>query len=206
MAAKHRKRSGARVPKIVSVGIGTILAGVAAFAATNWIIGLNATSHGQAKSMSVENLSVTAVSSPTITANLLYPGSTGTVVIKITNPNTFPVTVTGFHLPKTTAYAAGYTTKTLTHAKTGCTATASLVYWKDSTTTTGTAVNLTSAVTLAKSSTLTVTLTSDALMRTASPAACESTYFAMPSFKGIIATSANAGTPVTAATYTDSFS
>jgi hypothetical protein len=208
MAAKHRKRSRARVPKIVSIGLGTILAGVAALAATNWIIGLTSTSHGQAKSMSVVNLTVSAISSPT-PATLLYPGSTGTVVIKISNLNTFPVTVTGFDLPTTTTYAAGYTTASLADANITCAATgttASLVYWRDSTPTPGTAVTLTTAVTLAKDSTLTVTLTGDALMRTASPEGCESTYFSMPSFTGVIATSASAGTTVTSATYTDSFS
>ena len=59
------------------------------------------------------DLTITAVASPSPT-NILYPGGTGDVVVTITNPNAFPVTITALNLPTNTTYATGYTTSSLT--------------------------------------------------------------------------------------------
>ena len=67
--------------KIVSAVIGVLLAGVGAYAATNWVVGLNAGSSGEGQSATISNLTVTAVASPAAT-NLLYPGGTGDVVVR----------------------------------------------------------------------------------------------------------------------------
>ncbi len=78
--------------------LGVAAAGAVAFAATNWIVGLGSGSSGESQSANVSNLTVTAVASPAA-GNLLFPGSAGDVVAKITNPNSFPVTVTAVTLP-----------------------------------------------------------------------------------------------------------
>jgi len=39
--------------------------------------------------------------------NQLYPGGAGDVVLTITNPNPYPVTLTGVTLPLSTSYAGG---------------------------------------------------------------------------------------------------
>jgi hypothetical protein len=84
------------------------LVGGAAYGATNWIVGLNAGSSGEGQAASVTNLTFSATASPGAT-NLLYPGASGDVVLAITNPNVFPVTITGVDLPASTSYATGFT-------------------------------------------------------------------------------------------------
>jgi len=167
---------------------GALLAGGAAFAATNWAVGLSAGSSGEAQSATVSNLTITAVASPSAT-NLLYPGGNGDVVMTITNPNPYPVTITAVNLPTNTTYATGYTTSALTTTQTGCLATTpNDVLWNYSTATSGTSHTLTSALTVAASGTLTVTMTNDASMTAAVPAACEATYFSMQPLTGVTAT------------------
>jgi len=107
----------------------------------------------------------------------------------IANPNPFPVTVTAVNLPTNTTYATGYTTSALTTTQTGClAATPSDVIWNYSSATSGTSHTFTSALTVAASGTLTVTMTNDASMTPAVPAACVATYFSMPSLTGVTAT------------------
>ena len=77
--------------KIVSGG-GSLLVAAGAYAATNWVVGLSAGSSAEAQSATIANLSITAVASPAA-GNLLYPGSTGDVVVTIANPNPYPVTI-----------------------------------------------------------------------------------------------------------------
>jgi hypothetical protein len=114
--------------KRIAAVAGVLLAGTGAYAASNWVVGLNATSSGQAQSGSISNLSITAVAAPAA-SNLLYPGGSGDVVAIISNPNSFPVTVTGVDLPAMTTYAAGYTTSALTTVQAGCTVGTSFVAW-----------------------------------------------------------------------------
>jgi hypothetical protein len=174
--------------KVITALGGALLAGGAAFAATNWVVGLSAGSSGEAQSATVSNLTITAVASPAAT-NLLYPGGNGDVVMTITNPNPYPVTITAVNLPTNTTYATGYTTSALTTTQTGCLSTTpSDVIWNYSTATSGTSHTLTSALTVAAAGTLTVMMTNDASMTASVPAACEATYFSMPSLTGITAT------------------
>jgi hypothetical protein len=122
----------------------------------------------------------------------MYPGGTGDVVVSISNPNPFPVTITALQLPTNTTYATGYTTSALTATQTGCLAsTPSDVVWNFSTATSGSSHTLTTPITVAANgqanNPLAVTLTNDASMTAAAPAACANTYFSMPSLTGITA-------------------
>ena len=178
--------------KLATAVMGAVLAGGTAYAATNWIIGLAGGSSGEAQSATVSNLTVTAVASPAA-SNVLYPGGNGDVVLTISNPNPYPVTVTAVNVPTNTTYGTGYTTSALTTTQTGCIATTpSDVIWNFSTATTGSSHTLTTTLTVAASgqpnNPLTVTLTNDASMTSAAPAACENTYFSMPSLTGLTAT------------------
>ena len=99
----HRQHNRPRVPwarktKVVTAIVGALLAGGSAYAATNWAVGLAGGSSGEAQSATVSNLTVAAVATPAA-GNLLYPGGNGDVVLTISNPNPFPVTVTGVNLP-----------------------------------------------------------------------------------------------------------
>jgi len=120
----------------------------AAFGATNWIVGLGAGSSGEGQSANISNLTISAVASPAPT-NLLYPGGTGDVVVTISNPNPYPVTITALQLPTSTTYATGYTSSALTTTQTGClAATPSDVIWNYSTPTSGSSHTLTPRVTV----------------------------------------------------------
>jgi hypothetical protein len=190
--------------KIVSAVCGIVLAGVGAYAATNWVVGLNSGSSGEGQSAAISNLTIAAVASPAAT-NLLYPGGTGDVVVTISNPNPYPVTITALQLPTNTTYATGYTSSALTTTQAGClAATPSAVTWNFSTATSGSSHTLTSPLTVGASgqanNPLAVTLTNDASMGTTTPSACAGTYFSMPSFIGVTATGGAATSTTTPAT------
>jgi hypothetical protein len=190
--------------KVASSVLGIVLAGGAAFGATNWIVGLGAGSSGEGQSANISNLTISAVASPAPT-NLLYPGGTGDVVVTISNPNPYPVTITALQLPTSTTYATGYTSSALTTTQTGClAATPSDVIWNYSTPTSGSSHTLTTAVTVGASgqanNPLVVTFTNDASMTAAAPAACANTYFSMPSLTGVTATGGSATSTTTPAT------
>jgi hypothetical protein len=190
--------------KVVSIVCGILLAGVAAYAGTNWVVGLNSGSSGEGQSASISNLTISAVASPAAT-NLMYPGGTGDVVVTISNPNPYPVTITALQLPTNTTYATGYTTSAFTTTQTGCIAsTPSDVIWNFSTAASGSSHTLTSPLTVGASgqanNPLAVTFTNDASMTAAAPAACASTYFAMPSLTGITATGGAAASTTSPAT------
>ncbi len=173
--------------RIISGVVGMALVGGGAYAATNWIVGLNAGSSGQSQSATIANLTITAVAAPSAT-NLLFPGGNGDVVATITNPNAYPVTITGVNLPTNVSYAGGFTTSALTTAQTGCSTSTSYVIWNYSTGTSGSVHSLTSALTVAANGSLTVTFTNDASMTVAAPAACAATYFSMAALTGVVAT------------------
>jgi hypothetical protein len=200
----HIRRTSRRVVamRFGSGILGMALVGGAAYGVTNWIVGLNAGSSAEGQGATVSNLTVAAVSSPSA-SNLLYPGANGDVVLTITNPNVFPVTITGVDLPTSSMFATGYTGLSLTGAIAGCSSTTSDVIWNFSTATNGSVHNLASSLTVAAASSLTVTMTNDASMTTAAPAACEAAYFSMPSLTGIVATG-GAATATTSPT-TDSW-
>lgn len=196
---RHSKRF-----KIFSAVCGILLAGVGAYAATNWVVGLNGGSSGEGQSGTISNLTITAVAAPSAT-NLLYPGGTGDVVVTISNPNPYPVTITAAQLPTNATYAVGYTNSGLTTPNASCAAaTPSDVIWNFSTATTGSSHTLTTPLTVGASgqanNPLAVSLTNDASMTAASPAACANTYFSLPSLTGITATGGAATSTTTPAT------
>lgn len=105
------------------------------------------------------------------------------------------------NLPTDTTYATGYTTSALSTTQAGCLAsTPSGVTWNYATGTSGSSHTLTTALTVAASgqanNPLVVTMTNDASMGSNAPAACESTYFSLPSLTGVTA-SAGSGAPAT---------
>jgi hypothetical protein len=170
------------------------------YGATNWVVGLNASSSGEGQSANVANLTITANASPAAT-NVMYPGASGDVVISISNPNTYPVTITAVQLPTNTTYATGYTTNALSVTQTGClAATPSTVIWNFATGSSGSSHTLTTPLTVGASgqanNPLVVTLTNAANMGATAPGACENMFFAMPSLTGITATG-GAGTSTT---------
>ena len=208
-AANNSSKKGkrwARASRFAVAIAAILLAGGGAYAATNWTVGLAGGSSGEGQSATVSNLTIAAIASPAAT-NVLYPGGSGDVVLTISNPNSFPVTVTGVNLPTNVTYAAGYTTSGLSTAQTGCSSATSDVIWNFSTGTSGSAHSLTTPLTVAASgrpsNPLTVTLTNDASMTAAAPAACENTFFSMPALTGIAATG-GAATATTSPT-TDSW-
>jgi hypothetical protein len=181
---------------VAAVALGVALVATTAYAATNWVVGLSAGSSGQGQSATVSNLTITAVASPAPT-NLLYPGGTGDVVVTISNPNPYPVTITAVQLPTNTTYATGYTTSALTTTQTGClAATPSDVIWNFSTASVGSSHTPTSPLTVgssgASNNPLVVTLTNDGSMTVGAPAACENAFFSMPSLTGVTATGGSA--------------
>jgi hypothetical protein len=183
--------------KVVSVAAGMALAGGAAYGATNWIVALTGGSSGEGQAATIQNLTITSVSTPS-PSNELYPGGTGDVVVTITNPNPYPVTITAMDLPTSTTYATGYTNANLTTPQSGCIAsTPSDVIWNDSTSSSGSVHTLSTSLVVGASGNannpLTVTLTNDASMTASAPAACAGAYFSMPSLTGIAA-SGGAGT------------
>lgn len=183
----HRLGGRSVTFKVVSGLAGMAMVGGAAYGVTSWIVGLNAGSSGEGQSATASNLTITAVATPAAT-NQLFPGGSGDVVATITNPNSFPVTLTAVDLPANTVYANGYTTSALSTTQTGClSSTPSDVTWNYATGTSGTVHTLTTALTVAASGTLTVTFTNDATMTSGAPAACEGTYFSLPSLTGIAA-------------------
>jgi hypothetical protein len=190
--------------RVVSIACGILLAGVGAYAATNWVVGLNSGSSGEGQSAAISNLTISAVASPSAT-NLMYPGGTGDVVVSISNPNPYPVTITAVQLPTNATYATGYTTSGLGTQQAGClAATPSYVTWNFATATSGTSHTLSTPLTVGASgqanNPLAVILTNDASMGSNTPAACASTYFSMPSFTGVTATGGAGASTTTPAT------
>ena len=115
------------------------------------------------------------------------------------------MTVTGVDLPTNTTYAGGYTSAALSTTQTGClSSTPSDVIWNFATSTSGSVHTLTTALTVGASGNannpLTVTLTNDASMTAAAPAACAAAFFSMPSLTGIVATGGAASATTSPAT------
>jgi hypothetical protein len=189
--------------KVVSAVSGCLLVAAGAYAATNWVVGLNGSSSGEGQSATIANLSITAVATPA-PGNVLYPGGTGDVVVTIANPNSYPVSISSVNLPTSTTQAGGFTTSALSTAQTGCSTTTSGVTWNYATGTSGSSHTLSTPLTVgasgASNNPLVVTLTNDALMSSTSPAACANTYFSMPALTGITATGGSATSTTTPAT------
>jgi hypothetical protein len=203
MAGAVKATRWSRRMKIVSAVGGCVLVAAGAYAATNWVVGLNAGSSGEGQSATIANLSITAVASPA-PGNVLFPGGTGDVVVTIANTNSYPVTISAVNLPTSSVQAGGFTTSALTTAQVGCSTTTSAVTWNFATGTSGTSHTLSTPLTVgasgAPNNPLVVTLTNDALMSSTSPAACANTFFSMPSLTGITATGGAATSTTSPAT------
>jgi hypothetical protein len=133
---------------------GVILTAGVAFAV--WTAG--GSGNGYAKAGTVGAL--TTVDASASTSAQLYPGGTGDVVIKVSNPNSFPVTVTGVSGNGTITSDAGATC----NASTGVTFTD----------TTGL------SEVAAASTTTTITLANKASMSSSSVNACQGAIFTIP--------------------------
>ena len=203
-AMTKRASRWSRQAKVVSAVCGCVLVAAGAYAATNWVVGLNAGSSGEGQSATIANLSITAVASPA-PGNVLFPGGTGDVVVTIANTNSYPVTITAVNLPTSTTQAGGFTTSALSTPQTGCSTSTSGVTWNFATTTSGSSHTLpaggvTVGASGAANNPLVVTLTGEALMSSASPAACANTFFSMPALTGITATGGAATSTTSPAT------
>jgi hypothetical protein len=183
----QRRNRKSRLARFGAIAAGVVIAGTGAYAATNWVVGLNSGSTGEGQSATISNLSISAVASPAAT-NDLYPGGNGDVVVTIANSNPYPVTITAVQLPTDTTYAAGFTTSSLGTAQTGCSGTTSLVSWNYASGTSGSSHTLTTALTVAANDSLVVTFTNDATMALTTPLACANTFFSMPALTGVTAT------------------
>jgi hypothetical protein len=80
-----------RKRRLIAVGATVIALGVAALVYAAWLAG--GTGSGYAKAKSAQQLTTVDVSAST--SATLYPGADGDVLIKISNPNPYPVRVTG---------------------------------------------------------------------------------------------------------------
>jgi len=187
-------RSRSRKSKVIGTAVGALLAGGAAFAATNWVVGLASGSSANGQGASISNLVISDITSAPTETNKLYPSASsaspgsGDVTFTLQNPNPFPVTVTGVTIPAeslTSNDAVGYTTSALSSAIAGCGATTSTVTWTGASSSGTTAETFTSgtrggetqvgAFAITANATITVTLTDDAAMDATAPLACAGT-------------------------------
>lgn len=205
----HLIKGRSRKFKVVAAIMGAVLAGGTAFAATSWTVGLAGSSSANAEGSSIGNLTISDMTSAPTETNQLYPSAsyvsgtgetpgTGDVTFTLTNPNRFPVTVTGITIPEETINSAsandaigfsGSTVGSGGSAISGCAAsgstTSSDVTWTDALNTGTNAVSFTSgsrggetevgAFAIAASATITVTLVDDAAMDSTAPLACAGT-------------------------------
>jgi hypothetical protein len=132
---------------------------VAASAVTfgSWAVG-SGPGNGYAKAVTAQNLTLSDASASTVAD--LYPGGTGSVVVKVTNPNSFAVTVTGVSGNGTITSDKG----SACDASTGVTFT--------------NATGLSQAV--GAGATVTFTLAGKAAMSNASDNACQGAVFTIP--------------------------
>jgi hypothetical protein len=215
--AKPAKRNWSRKSKALGLVAGVVLAAGAAGAATNWIVGLNTGSSANAQGASIQNLTISDVTTGPTETNKLSPGGTGDITFTLSNPNPFPVTVTGIQLPEenlTTNDAVGFPTSAVNGtAISGCGATTSTVIWKNAVIASNVQQSFSTGTfpfaIAAGATNVTVTLTNDATMDSTAPLACAGTatgtapnqtyggaWFVMPSLFGVLATGGTfAGSP-----------
>jgi len=180
-----------------------VASGIAGFA----LYGATTGTQAVASSGTISNLTVTAVADPGGRAPL-YPGGTGEVVVRIANPDPYPVTVTAVGLPGDEANATGYTTRALTTPQAGCAAdTPSAVTWNVPTAPGGSRRVLAGALTVGAAGTaedpLTVVIDDAAVMGADAPSACAGAFFSMPALTGVTASVTSA--PPTKSPATDTW-
>lgn len=130
----------------------------------------------------------------TTNANALYPNASGDVVIVVSNPNPFNVSLDSLTLPATAATA--YTNAGLTTLNASCNSAGTGVTWSYST-------KALSGVVVAKKTggvngTLTLTLTNGASMSNGSDNSCQSSFFKLPDVSAVSGSSTTAAAVATA--------
>lgn len=146
-----------RLPAVGVTGVVVAVLLGAGLASAAWLSSGGGT--GSARGGQAQPPTTTAVAGTAITANLLYPGTSGDVKVTVNNPNVYPVTVTSVS-PNGTPTASGGTGTCTT---TGVSLT---------TATPGTAVPANGSATL--------TLTRAASMSNASENGCQNATFTIP--------------------------
>ena len=166
---------------------GTGLAGVvvAVVAATGlaWAAGVNPVAGTVGGDVAVSGSDTTlemTVAPPPLSTGM-YPGSSADVAVILTNRHSLPVRVTAVRLPSSRSFATGYRNKAHTIRATGCTAANSGVTWRDTAARGGSTHRLNTPLLIGPHQSVPVLLTGVAQMSARAPAACEGTYFAMPS-------------------------
>lgn len=180
---ERRRHSGSRTPLAILAGlvvaIGLLSTGVAYAFFTSTGSGTGAVAAGTSQGLTL--------SPATVNSNKLYPGGSGDVIITISNPNPFNVSVTQLSLPVTpaTAYSnSGLSTLNST-CNTNGTGGMTPVTWAYSTKT------LSGVVIAAKSGgtagTLTLTLTGGAAMSSSADTSCQGAFFQMANVTSVTA-------------------
>ena len=191
--------------KIVSAVCGSLLVAAGAYAATNWVVGLNAGSSGEGQSATIANLTITAVASPA-PGQSPVPGQHRRRRRHHRQPEPVPRDHHGGeppdqHHPGRRVHdqraddgpdRAARTTHERRHLELRHRDQRQLAHADDRRSTVGASG--------AANNPLVVTLTNDALMATASPAACANTFFSMPSLTGVTATGGSATSTTSPAT------
>jgi hypothetical protein len=149
--------------------------------------GGQAAAQAQTTPSGTSDLSVDAMGPAGLTQPL-FPGATGDVAVVVSNPNSFAVSVTALELPPGTAFASGYADSSLSTPRPGCGPKVSLTGWSGAAPGEPSWHVLTSSLTIAARSRLQVDFTGAAYMGQLAPAACQNSYFRMPSLIGILAT------------------
>jgi hypothetical protein len=123
----------------------------------------------------------------TVNTNVLYPTGNGDVVVVITNPNPYAVSVDSLALPATAATA--YTNSGLTTLNTTCNTNGTGVAWAYAT------KSLSGVIVAGHNGTTTLTLTSGAAMSNLSDNSCQNSFFKLPNITSAVVTSSTS-TPV----------
>jgi hypothetical protein len=180
---KHFNTKARAATVVLVTGTSLVLAGGVAYAFwTTTGTGTGAASSGTAQALTLAGGSVTGTQ--------LYPGSSGDVVVTITNPNPFPVSVDSLTLPTTAA--TSFNDAALTSSDSACDAGTGVTWNYTTKTLSGVIVGKKVGST---NGSLTLTLTNGAAMSNASNTNCQGHFFKMPNVTAVAATSST-GTPV----------
>jgi hypothetical protein len=156
------------------------------YAASDVGISLRISVGGASEPTRTSGISISAAG-PSSPVAALFPGGSGDVTIRITNPSSRAVTITSVLLPSRNDYAPGFATPTMAGARAGCSTTNSGVTWQAATPVGGSVHPLVSPLVVGARSALVVTLTDAASMQLTAPSSCEGAYFAMPAPTGVTA-------------------
>jgi hypothetical protein len=126
-------------------------------------------------------------------ASALYPGGNADVLLIVSNPNPFPVSVDSLTLPTTTA--TSFTTSAFSTANLSCNASTGVTWAYTSKSLTGVIVAGKSG---SSNGTLTLTLTNGAHMDNTSDTSCQNSFFEMPNVTTASVSSSTATPAVTA--------